>query len=63
VSIETASLIVPEEHRADFLVRAARLVQRAEASGASRTELELALGVLCVLSGAGQAASEPRAEP
>ncbi len=59
MSIETLSLTVPAEQRGDFLARAARLVQRAEARRASRTELELALGVLSVLCGGAKAAAEP----
>ena len=59
VSIETLSRTVPPEQRADFLARAARLVQRAEVSRASSTELELALGVLSVLCGAANRAADP----
>jgi hypothetical protein len=58
VPIETLSLTVPAEQRADFLARAARLVQRADSSRASRTELELALAVLSVLCGAASEAGE-----
>ena len=59
VPIETMSLRVPAEQRADFLARAARLVQRADSSRASRTEVELALGVLSVLCGAARAPADP----
>jgi hypothetical protein len=52
VSIQRLLLTVPADRRAHFAERAAALVQRAEASQVSRTELELALGVLSVLCGA-----------
>jgi hypothetical protein len=58
VSIETLSLTVPPAQREDFLARAAPLAQRAEASRATRTELELALGVLTVLCGAAKTLTE-----
>ena len=53
VSIQRLLLTVPAEQREHFAERAAALLQRAEANRASRTELELALGVLSVLCGAG----------
>jgi len=59
MSIETLSLLVPAEKRPVFLARAARVAERASASRASRTELELALGVLSVLCGAVNAAAVP----
>ncbi|MEO6600292.1 MAG: hypothetical protein ABIQ16_10500 [Polyangiaceae bacterium] len=59
MSIEALSLTVPAEQRGDFLARASRLMQRAEASRASRTELDLALGVLSVLCGAAKSLAEP----
>ena len=50
--LEQASLRVPPEARADFLVRAERVLTYARARAASRAELELALAVLSVLCGA-----------
>lgn len=59
MSIERLLLTVPAEGRAHFAERAAALVQRAEANQASRTELELALGVLSVLCGAAATGKRP----
>lgn len=60
MSIEQAALNVTAEVRAAFLDSAARLQAAARARGASRTEFELALGVLVALSrGATPAVSAP----
>jgi hypothetical protein len=51
VPLAAALLKVPPENQAQFRVRAERASERARASGASSTEIELAIWVLCALCG------------